>query len=668
MGHRDEPAAPYAGRSVLSSRRSFLKSSAAVAGTLSLSATLGAPAWAATPKRYPIETPVLTTRERMLAFPATLSPGLKKTELHKVSRYKEFGYGEWSYGSGLPVMPRTDLMPAGYQKPASAAKARLARFFSISDIHITDKEAPNQLIAFQQIEPAAVNNTSIYSPVMLYSTQVLDAAVQTVNGLHRRDRFDFGISLGDACNSTSYNEIRWYIDVIDGKMIVPSSGAHRGADSVDFQMPFQAAGLDKTIPWYQVLGNHDHLMIGSFPVDGDPAVGLRDTYTADKVWAIGNALKPNLAAFPALFDYRTFRTQPAFYAGVIDGASPTGEIIHAGRADDPAFKSAPPRIAADPARRPLVRAEWFAEFFNTTTHPKGHGFDLVDRSGAGGGDDGFACYSFVPKADIPLKVIVLDVTQSEHDGSYDIHGHGFLDAKRWKWLQDELARGQADNQLMIIANHIPIGVSPIGSEMEWWMGDKNMKPGFENAVDLAGLVKTLQAAPNLLMWISGHRHMNVVKAFPSADPSRPEQGFWQVETSSLRDFPQQLRTFEVTLNSDYTVSIEALNVDVAVAAGTPAAQSRKYAIATQQIIGNDIKLNTPNFATAAGRGTLPIPSMDPTRPQSDDPTKLDPSIRYLDLSKAEKPVAYHASCNVELMKQLSPAMVSALKRTLPVPK
>jgi metallophosphoesterase (TIGR03768 family) len=502
---------------------------------------------------------------------------------------------------------------------------------------------------------------------MLYSTQMLDAAVQTVNDLHGRDPFDFGISLGDACNSTQYNELRWYIDVIDGKVITPSSGAHRGADSVDFQKPFQAAGLDKTIPWYQVLGNHDHLMIGSFPVDGDPALGFRQSYTADRVWAIGDPLRPNLAGFPALFDYRNLKATPAFYAGVIDGASPYGEIIHAGRADDPAFKGEAPAIAPDPGRRSLVRSEWFAEFFDTTTSPKGHGFNLVDRSAAGAGDD-FACYSFVPRSDIPLKVIVLDVTQSEHDGSRDIHGHGFLDAKRWQWLQAELARGQADNQLMIIANHIPIGVSPVGSEMEWWMGDKNAKPGFENAVDLAGLVKTLQATPNLLMWMSGHRHFNVVKAFPSADPSRPEQGFWQVETSSLRDFPQQLRTFEIHLNSDYTVSIEAVNVDVAVADGTPAAQSRKYAIAAQQIIGNDIKFNSPNFATAGGRGTLPIPSMDPTRPQSDDPHKLDPSIRYLDLSTADKPVAYHASCNVELIKQLSPAMVSALKRTLPAPK
>jgi metallophosphoesterase (TIGR03768 family) len=310
----------------------------------------------------------------------------------------------------------------------------------------------------------------------------------------------------------------------------------------------------------------------------------------------------------------------------------------------------------------LARADYLAEFLNTTTNPRGHGFNLVERAGAE--DSGFACYSFAPKSDLPLKVIVLDVTQSEQDGSRDIHGHGFLDSRRWEWLKAELARGQADNQLMIVANHIPIAVASIGSEMEWWGGDRNANPEFKNAVDLAGLVKALQETPNLLMWISGHRHLNTVKAFPSADPSRPEQGFWQVETSSLRDFPQQLRTFEIYLNADDTVSIEAVNVDVAAADGTPAAQSRKYAIATQQIIQNDMKFNSPNFATAGGRGALPIPSMDPTRPQTDDPTAGDPSIQFVDLSRAAKPVPYHASCNVELVKQLSPAMVGVLKQAM----
>ena len=105
---------------------------------------------------------------------------------------------------------------------------------------------------------------------MLATTQVLDSAIQTVNALHKGDPFDFGVMLGDASNNPSYNEIRWYIDVFDGKVITPSSGAHAGARSVDYQKPFKAAGLDRSIPWYQVVGNHDHFYLGSFPLDGDP--------------------------------------------------------------------------------------------------------------------------------------------------------------------------------------------------------------------------------------------------------------------------------------------------------------------------------------------------------------------------------------------------------------
>jgi len=630
---------------------------------------------------YPIDSTVVTTTERMLSFPWAASteatglapatpnspnggPGLAPTELCRVSEYDALGYGAWTFGAPLPSIQRAkDIMPAGYSNPTPERNTKLLNFFTITDIHITDEEAPNQLIYLQQFDgPNAGVNTSIYSPVMMYTTQVLDAAMQTVNALNKQNPFDFGISLGDTCNSTSYNELRWYIDVIDGGLITPSSGSHVGAESIDYQRPFQAAGLDKSIPWYQVLGNHDHFLIGSFPVDADPGLGLRESYISDTVWAVSDILvpNPNPETFPALFNMQNLLDPPTYYMGLIDGSTPYGTIIDAGAVTNEEFSEGAPSVVADPNRRSLSRTEWIQEFFNTSSNPVGHGFNLVDPNQA----SGFACYSFLPKSDIPLKVIVLDDTQSETDGSNDIHGHGYLDAERWEWLQAELAAGQAAHQLMIIAAHVPIAVAAIGSETEWWLGESTTTQENRNAVTLAELVQTLQNTPNLLMWIAGHRHLNTVKAFISSDSSKPEQGFWQVETSSLRDFPQQFRTFEIYLNNDYTISIVTTNVDPAVAEGTPAAVSRKYAIATQQIIQTDLTLNNANVSMAYG--VIPVPKMDPTRPQgtptADNPF-TDPSIRFVDLS--ENGVPYNASYNAELFKQLSPEMISVLQTQFP---
>jgi metallophosphoesterase (TIGR03768 family) len=311
--------------------------------------------------------------------------------------------------------------------------------------------------------------------------------------------------------------------------------------------------------------------------------------------------------------------------GVVDGSTPNGDIYGAGPIDS--FAS-PPKVAADPDRRSLARTEWMKEFFTTSSHPIGHGFALTDAQ------NGFACYSFVPKSDIPIKVIVLDDTQRDDDGDMAIHGHGFLDQQRYDWLKAELASGDVANQLMVIAAHIPIGVEPNSSKMGWWQDPRN-------AVSVAQLIADLQSHPNLLMWVSGHRHFNTVKAFVSADPvDAPEKGFWQVETSSLRDFPQQFRTFEIQLNSDYTISIVTTNVDPAVASETPAANSRMYAVATQQIVSRDLG---PNLKGA-----------DPT--MIGYPAATDPSIRSMLPSY---------SYNATLYKQLSPAMVKVLKERFP---
>jgi len=502
---------------------------------------------------YPIDPAVSTTLERTVIPVPVPSTSLKLLP-DQVSKYSQYGYGIWQFGEGLGFEKRLDLMPPAYTNTSVTKTARLLNFFAISDIHITDEETPAQGIALGY----KGGSLSAYSPVMLYSTQVLDSAVQTINTLNKKNRFDFGISLGDTCNSTQYNETRWYIDVLDGKNINPDSGVKD--DPVpgplnDYQDEYKAAGLDKSIPWYQVLGNHDHFWMGFMPPNGY----IRQSLIGENIINLGN-----LFTDPRGLDSR------GLYMGSIDGRTPYGDVIGAGLVTD--FTSPPKVLAADQDRRSLSKEEWMSEFFKTSSNPTGHGFSQSNV------EAGFACYTFEPKSDVPIRVIVLDDTQVNDDPNVGGYGHPSLDKERYDWLVRELDRGQADGKLMIIAAHIPIGVEPAGTFMGW-------NPAAP--VSEAQLISKLHTYPNLILWIAGHRHANTVTAMKSPDAERPELGFWQIETASLRDFPQQFRTFQIVRNSDSTVSILTTDVDPAVKDGSLAALSRSYAIATQQIFPKD---------------------------------------------------------------------------------
>lgn len=143
--------------------------------------------------------------------------------------------------------------------------AQLLSFFTITDIHIADKESPAQPLYIgwsARLRGSRLLRIGLFSgnPVDHPGPRCSDTDGQCAA---QKVAIDFGISLGDDTNNAQYNELRWFIDVLDGKRITPSSGAHVGADHIDYQKPFQAAGLDPAIPWYQVIGNHDQFWMGS---------------------------------------------------------------------------------------------------------------------------------------------------------------------------------------------------------------------------------------------------------------------------------------------------------------------------------------------------------------------------------------------------------------------
>ena len=61
---------------------------------------------------------------------------------YELAKYEQNGYGTLELRAGLAAERRLDLMPAGYDGASVTAAARLLRFFTITDIHITDVQSP----------------------------------------------------------------------------------------------------------------------------------------------------------------------------------------------------------------------------------------------------------------------------------------------------------------------------------------------------------------------------------------------------------------------------------------------------------------------------------------------------------------------------------------------
>lgn len=523
---------------------------------------------------YPIdESRVFTTVDSVIVPRAVTDTTVLPYQLDK---YDKYGYGRWRYIKGFPYRTELTLMEDGYKKPKPVAS--LLNFFTISDIHITDEETPAQGVVMGLQRTGSV---SAYSGVMLYSTQVLDATIQTVNALNKKKKIDFGLSLGDNCNNEQLNELRWFIDVMDGKVITPDSGIKDDpipGPHNDYQDSFKAAGLNKSIPWYQTLGNHDHFFVGTNPVDAY----IRPYYTGNKMLLLGNVFKSGVKGRD-------------LYMGALDGSTVYGKPYGAGKKES--FKVAP-TVPADADRRVLTVPEWMKQHFDASPRPAGHGFSGVDAQ------RGFACYTFEPKANIPLRVLVLDDTQ-EPDNTNDStgYGHSYINKERLNWLVNQLEKGQRENKLMIIAAHAPINIKQEGQLKEFLGWSK------KSCIELPEFMKILHRYSNLILWASGHRHLSVVTPQPSPHKLHPEFGFWEVETPSLREFPQQFRMFEIVRNSDNTISIISTNVDPAVKKGSLADKSRSYAVANTQLFV-DIE-NKPTAQHCPPRNVVLVKKLSP---------------------------------------------------------
>jgi hypothetical protein len=55
--------------------------------------------------------------------------------------------------------------------------------------------------------------------------------------------------------------------------------------------------------------------------------------------------------------------------------------------------------------------------------------------------------------------------------------------------------------------------------------------------------------PNIVLWINGHTHYNYIRPHPAKKSI--SKGYWEVNTASHIDYPQQSRVFEIDSDKKY---------------------------------------------------------------------------------------------------------------------
>ena len=411
--------------------------------------------------------------------------------------------------TGCPLMGPLDLRPGPEGE-------HWLRFVHLSDAHITDTESPARLVTMDAfLSPA-------WHPQDGHSAQVLDATCRAINRIHYggfvtdKGPVDFVVVSGDVVDNAQHNELRWFIDTMDGQWVTPDSGdldapLRPVAIEDNPGLPFKAAGLAKDIPWYTVMGNHDNLAVGNFAVDRSSA----DPQDWDA------PVSPIVAQFLGL---------PGL-SPPQDGLVPTGnQSLAVVRAGDPEpidpytfqlnlDELAPGAVPADSGRHFLSKRLFVAEHFDTASLPAGHGFDYTSTL------TGLAHYSVRPERDVPIRLVVLDSTGPEAIPGYTGAAGAISRLEFDGFLKPEFRRAREAGEYVIVVTHHP--------------SEGLTKPTALPCVTPAEFQSYLAAQSNILAHLCGHDHYHEVIIRNGRYP------YPEILTGSLIDYPQEGRMLDI---------------------------------------------------------------------------------------------------------------------------
>jgi len=486
-------------------------------------------------------------------------------------------------GSSFSSVERISSDSGSYHKKSNHKKIKktipLATFVQITDIHIIDPGNPSRssfLAAYLPLIPALADT---FRPYEAFSAQVAECMVRKINavkkGPHLNQKISNVINTGDNSDSMSKNELTNYINILDGGKVIPNPiGEYVGVQDnfparsyatfyhpdqhpeevsndlykVDYGYPnfqdilhsaskeFCATGLN--IPWYSGNGNHDTTKLGNYSLGFYKILTLFDEIATGKIPDLGSKLVESMSPIQAQLFIKSLTLQ---------SAQGTLEILNRTELRD---------VPPSDKRLQFTSADFINMHFSTKEKPGpvGHGFDQFNI------EENTLYYTF--KVSDKITGIMLDSCNPNGNlENPDLAPNGSIGRIQIDWFERELRerhsnyfnnQGQLiktdnkDELIMVFCHHTIDSMNNNATSPTTFDNDPQRILGPE-------LVKILHRYPNVIALVNGHEHRNRVTAYK--DPEKKTQGFWEINTASHIDYPQQSRIIEVGENNDDTLSI-----------------------------------------------------------------------------------------------------------------
>jgi metallophosphoesterase (TIGR03767 family) len=445
-------------------------------------------------------------------------------------------------GPGEPYLPRIDLLGRDPGRRRELTRRSLLYLGHLSDLHVIDAQSPGRIEPMILQDHAAWG--SAFHPQDPLTVHVVSAMVKAFSDLRRSPLtgapMGAAVVTGDSADMHSNLELRWYIDMMDGKPVSPTSGAGKPFDGVqawaeavwayrpndpaggqfgDYGFPALPKLLDQAVaepvesvglpaPWYAVYGNHDTLLLGTFDLSEQlhaMAIGSQKSYSLE---GTAGAILGGYAA-----------TSPLQRA--VDALG-----IELGR---PGFR----RVAPDPARFLFQQRDFMAEHFRTEPQPGpvGHGFTQHNL------DSGETWW----KADLTPFIRAFGLDTCNQVAGPD----GAVPDDQFQWLRKELEVAQQEQKLVLILSH----------HNSLTLENRAQRPGASQVLHGAEeFIDLLLEFPAVIAWLNGHTHLNQILAHTNKGVAG-RGSFWEITTASCIDFPQQQQVVEVVDNQDGTLSL-----------------------------------------------------------------------------------------------------------------